>query len=476
MMTSDAAGHPFTEHVQYYFLAADMAAHAHDTTPPSPAFQVLNAATAETQPLMGVLYENSHIELAVGPERYRRALSQGNGPLWHLEWAGLTRPTTLVVEALATGCPFQGMLSAQHLEAPGHQTLYTLAELQGRSPTGEVFVNGQYDAVSAAPVPLARSYINVAPQPESASAWDFYQGFAPGTDFGPVANMTPCTWQGCSGQTPAFDFAAYELDQPMDGTAVFTFGAFQGQLWTVFDDTGQDVTGRVRFTARTPATVAADRYLHVRMSVNIVSTDRRYPQMIVTDLHAPIDCYTNDCNGIGTANSNVILLQPILGPAMRLEVQAIHGLVNGHPWNVNNQAHEHRLLDGNANYALSQAAFAALNSTSDDTFEHAGVDRMTRFDAYISSQRMYVYMDGAPAGCTLYPAGFALGGPVSVTWGDVLYHEGATDELVCSQERPFGFLHRHQCQETSRHFDDLGFQSGAALPAWDEARVPCNPY
>jgi hypothetical protein len=322
---------------------------------------------------------------------------------------------------------------------------------------------------------LARAYVQVAPQPESPSDWDWYQGFGRGTTFGPVTGMTPCTWTGCSGQTPAFDFASYELDQPMS-TALFTFGVFQGQLWEAFDDTGSDVTGRVRFTARTMGNVAAGHYLHVRMSVNIVSTDRRYPQMVVSDQPAPIDCFSAGCNGLGNATSNTLLIQPIQGPSARLEVQAIHGLVHGSQWNVNNQAHEHRLLDGNPNYALSASAYAALNTTTDAPFEHAGVDRMTRFDAYVGADRVYVYMDDAPAGCTQYPTSFALAGPVTVTFGDVLYHEGATDELVCAQARPYGFLHRHQCTETSRHFDDLGFRSGADVPAWDETRFPCNPY
>jgi hypothetical protein len=116
---------------EYYFTSADMAAHASDTTPPAAAFQVLAApalagqATSDgTQPLMAVLYQPSqaHTELSVGKERYRRATHQGPGPMWHLEWSGVTKPTTLVVEALASGCPFQGFLSPQALSAPPHQT------------------------------------------------------------------------------------------------------------------------------------------------------------------------------------------------------------------------------------------------------------------------------------------------------------------------------------------------------------------
>jgi len=40
---------------------------------------------------------------------------------------------------------------------------------------------------------------------------------------------------------------------------------------------------------------------------------------------------------------------------------------------------------------------------TESPFEHAGVDRMTQFDVYVSAQRLYVFMDGTPAGCTQFP-------------------------------------------------------------------------
>jgi len=145
-------------------------------------------------------------------------------------------------------------------------------------------------------------------------------------------------------------------------------------------------------------------------------------------------------------------------------------------------------LNSDPNGGLSTSAFAALNPSGDPPFEHAGMDRMTRFDAFISTQRLYVFMDGAPAGCTQYPTGWNMQpGPVTVTFGDVLYHELAPD-AVCGGPRLFQFGHEHQCTETTRHFDDLGFKSGVPAPAtgpaavlgaaftWDETRLPCASY
>jgi hypothetical protein len=30
--------------------------------------------------------------------------------------------------------------------------------------------------------------------------------------------------------------------------------------------------------------------------------------------------------------------------------------------------------------------------------------------------------------------------------------------------------------DTTRHFDNLGFKSGVAAPAWDESRLPCVDF
>jgi hypothetical protein len=208
----------------------------------------------------------------------------------------------------------------------------------------------------------------------------------------------------------------------------------------------------------------ATKFLHVTWSVNIVGTDRRYPQMIVSDQDAPVQDH------FSVATQNSLLIQTILGPNSRLEAQAIHGLVGGKPWDINNQAPEHRFIDYSEADSRGQGP-------QDSPLEHSGMDRMVRFDAYVSKDRAYVYFDGAPAGCMLYPSGFSLQGPVTVTFGDTLYHEGADDEGVCSTDANFVFLHAHQCSETTRHFDDLGFKSGVSAPGgWDATNFPCKAY
>jgi hypothetical protein len=167
---------------------------------------------------------------------------------------------------------------------------------------------------------------------------------------------------------------------------------------------------------------------------------------------------------------------------MNLQVEAFHGLVNGKPWAVNNQSPIHALIDydtwittgGNPS---SPTGTPQPIQPADSPFEHAGVDRMTTYDAYISANQLYVLMDGAPAGCVTLPTDpFALKGQVSITFGDVIYHEAAPDELMCAQPRPYAFLHEHECSETKRHWDDLGFKGGVAAPTWDSVNFPCKAF
>ena len=331
-------------HQIFYFGASDAAAHMSDATPPAMAFPVLAASTTDSQPLYAMLYsvQNAHTVLSVGRERFNRAANQGDGPLWHLEWSGLTQPTTLVVEALASGCPFQGFLAAQHLggnasggapeqiAAPPHQTFYTLADLQTASATGEVFVNGQFDTTMF-PQATARSFIQVSPQPHDPTAWDWYQGFSDNSAFDPV-NIA--AWADCHPndptcgrwQTSVFDFTGFSLDAP-NGVSALTYGSFLGEMWVAFDDTGQGTPGRLRFTATQSAFVVQDpqAFVHVTWSVNVEGDDSRYPQMILSDQPAPVQ------TGFANPDQNTLSIQPYHGPSMRLEVDAIHGLVGVMP-------------------------------------------------------------------------------------------------------------------------------------------------
>jgi hypothetical protein len=87
----------------------------------------------------------------------------------------------------------------------------------------------------------------------------------------------------------------------------------------------------------------------------------------------------------------------------------------------------------------------------------------------VSTSRVYLYTNGVPYGCADFPAGKMKAGPGTVTFGDSLYHSGVDLEAWY----PF---HKAKLQtQTSRHYSNLAFTSGAAAPPWDESIVPCVP-
>jgi hypothetical protein len=462
----DLGGGAFSER-QNYFDDAGTSAHASDFVPPTVAFRILTApppgsAASEVKPLMVVGYDTGHDELAVGKERFARAAHQGKGPLWHLEWSGLTGPTTLVIEALDSGCPYQGLLSPSHLSAPPHQTFSTLEDLRQTSPTSEVFVNGQFD-VTTLPRAIARTLVTVSPAASASADWDWNESFD-GT--GALANATDSPASGCFNcvrqRTSKFDVTFDRLDRVNDAP-VLAYGEVLGQLFLDYDDDAGGTIAVGQFTALQKAQIDPDssRFLHVAFSANSAATLRRYPQLIVSDQDAPL------FEALKNPDNDTLIFEPRGGPEISVLLAAIHGLVNGNPWAPD--------LPGAPIHTVNGPPPVGAPFPFEPPFEHVGIDRMTRFDVYISSARFYVLMDGAPAGCTVLPPEVVLRGPVTVTFGDVFFDEAAEPD-VCVAERPYDFLHRHQCRETSRRLDELGFKSGTALPAWDEARFPCTPY
>jgi hypothetical protein len=102
---------------------------------------------------------------------------------------------------------------------------------------------------------------------------------------------------------------------------------------------------------------------------------------------------------------------------------------------------------------------------NDEVGEHSSVDHRVLFDVFASTQRLYVFLDGQPYGCADMPSVGVPNGPVTVTWGDALYHS--------SVDITFAYHADHMQIEQRRHFDNLGFSSGVPAPSWDEARLPC---
>jgi hypothetical protein len=445
---------------RYYFTDGPEAGMRKDA---KPAFSAFSAEGDGRIPLMRVFYQNgcgmSHDELVGGMARFERAREQGDThALNEVHWSGLTGQTTLVVEALADGCPrLPGIL------APESRPAYTngfgnpeppwlsLDDAKALSSTGEVYVNGQFDEKSK-PRPIARSFVKV--KPAAAPDLDWFEGFDTQDAFGKAEEL-PCGHPiNCTGQfrwgTDAGDLAFASAEEGRHA-----YGSVLGEMWIAYADYEADTPGKFRFTAPKEGELKDDRYLYATMDVNAFTTARRYPQLIISDQQVPVQW------NLPKGRSLVIQTFGDWPYLYQLEV------CDHRDWDVNNQCptvDSYRYFEqGTTDRVQSLAPNAEVG-------ESTGPDRTTHFEVWISPSRAYLALDGAPYSCINLPSGAPGAGPVTVTFGDTLYHSGV-DALD-----NFQFMLETFRTDTTRHFDNLGFKSGVAAPAWDESRLPCVDF
>jgi hypothetical protein len=457
LYTSTAKGGSGRES-RYYFIDGPEAAARGGKTP---AFEVLTDGSADdVHPLMRVFYQNvcgmSHDELAAGESQFDRVYKQGDQvPYFGLHWSGITAETTLVVEALADGCPYPGFLGAksspQYTDDVGRTfpAWMTLDELQKASPTGEVYINGQHDRPTP-PRPIARSFVKISPGPKPDMDW--FMGFESPDVLGTLTEP-PCAEPNGGNCRQEFRQTSDTLDTIFMNveTDRWAMAPFLGELWLTYDDVAADVNGKFRLTPTQKAQMSADTYLHATMTTDAFTTNRRYPQIMISDSELPIQWHM--------ADANTLIIESFLDwPAKFLVEVCDHRL-----WDVNQQCPAFDMYHLNDPNDDTKVIGLAPN---DEVSEHLAMDRSTRFDVYVSTQRAYLFLDGQPYGCGNLPAAGVPSGPVTVTFGDVLYHSDADHTFLYT-----GAKLQH---ETRRHFDNLGFKSGVPAPPWNEARFPCR--
>lgn len=448
-------------HTRYYF--GDVAEKA-KRKEPALAFSVLKAKTEGAAPLYRVFYTKyqafGHDELVYSKTRFDRARFQGaDQPLTQLHWAGITGPTTLVVEALDSGCPYPGRLAAAPIaqaRVDGSATVtgyvdyaeaITPREAQATAPHGELYLNGQHDPTNA-PRAVARAFLRVEPQ--KPEPFDWFQGFTSGsqpqglteTDCGTPSGNCFQQWRQVSSE--------YDINWHTIVTGQRALGYEFGELWVRYADWAADTNGKFRITPSQKAQVNADSYLHATMEVTAITTGRRYPQLLISDRDAPIQDFLPE--------GNTIVLETFRNWPNYLELQ----VCDHRPWDVNNQCPFYQFYESkDANGEVMGLAPIA------EVGERTAADLPTRFDLFLSSKRAYIILDRKPYGCVDLPTAGIPTGDVTVTFGDVLYHSDA--------DSPLGFHKNHLQYDTERHFDNLGFSSGVAAPDWDMQRLPCVP-
>jgi len=231
----------------------------------------------------------------------------------------------------------------------------------------------------------------------------------------------------------------------------FAYGTMLGEFWVAYADYIADTPGKVRMTPTTKGVIAANSFLHVTMEVDSFTTGRRYPMLMISDQDPPVQWNMN------LGNTLTIQTFPDWPNTYQLEV------CDHRYWDVNNHCPKfdmyHLVNPSDPTMITGLAAGPEIG-------ERVGVDRSTRWDVYVSTRRAYLMFDGEPWGCADLPtAGVPVAGPVTVTFGDVLYHSGV-DHL-------FAFVKDRLPIVSRRHYDNMGFKSAVGPPAWDESRFPC---
>jgi hypothetical protein len=426
--------------------------------------------------------------LAAGEARFDLALHQGGRPINAVSWPGIKGKTRFIVEALDQGCPFpNGYINAMHVDAdvdrtsgePFNQPSITLDE--ARLSSGEVFINGQHEPNNR-PKPVARAYVDVTPDPKPEM--DFLETFDEGAEWEPFTK-----WQDNNCFVLRNSKWAIDTSGCTDN---FAYGPLLGQFVLGFADGGSSCN--VSMTPKNvPTAIAADRFLHVRMSTDIPSTNRRYPQIMITDrplyddpgpdegnffdvpVHNRLGKLSFQLSGPdgqeGTADDEpaeggqTIVVQPFAGYQ---ETQIEYCDKRG--WGVSQQCpranvYGHHAGDYTEEWEQSWTPVPVQGAM-------AGYDRPVKWDVYASTSRVYVFMDDKPAACAVLPQGRMPVGPVTVAYRAVLYHCGIDE--ASDPKSGHQYEHNYSLCHSDHHMDDFGIELSAPEPAWDESVLPCG--
>lgn len=425
-------------------------------------FGVLSAPGADAVLLHRVTYRTGSTfdVLGAGPAGYARVLHQG-GPVTSLTWSGLRDTTVLVVEALDAGCPFPGAyVGAFAADAQPFPTS-TLDTLRAKSPTGEVFLNGQFDAMNR-PQPIARSFVTVSPHKEEPM--DFRASFDDAADF---ANMTVYDHP----YARVYRNEKWSIETTNCDPSL-TYGPVLGQLFLGLSDCELSLVPRT-FKPR----IEAGSFLHVRVATDLPSTARRFPQILITSaLTVEADAVTSvDQIPIHRrAGSFYASDQP--GQESSIVVQTYYTYHEAQIHFCDHRGFGPTLPCPRANIygyeagdSLAQVEPWLPVAVMSDL---VGFDRPVRLDVYASTEQVYLFADGRPVGCAKLPSGSMPAGEVTVAYG-VVVNQSGDDELIL-REPGRAFERAYSQTHSDRRLDEFAMSVGTPAPAWDASRFPCE--
>jgi hypothetical protein len=228
------------------------------------------------------------------------------------------------------------------------------------------------------------------------------------------------------------------------------------------------------------AKLDSEKFLHVTMSVDIASTFRRYPQIMITD--TPVGdpatvAMTPDVpmirrlgplpiQHLPPGTNHTIIVQTFSGqPDLQIEFGDLRG------WGVSQQCPRANVYGYPAGES-NDLGWKEPWLPNPVLGEYVGHDRLVKFDVYATTSHVYVYVEDQPAGCAVLPEGRFPPGDVNINFGIAAYHIDA-DEFVTREDPREEYWSRTSAIHTDRKLDDLGIKSGVTLPPWD-TRLKCG--
>ncbi len=427
-----------------------------------------------------------------------------------VEVTDLTQPTVLVVEALASPCPFPGPLAPTHAdlrvtidEVPVEDriTFSLFTEVEVRARFGSLVRNGHGRGAGLAqpgpatpPVVLARTTVSVTPlgrgAPRTADFFDDFDGTSgPLVARGATADGNRTAKPGRQLSNTKWDFFIFN-DEADQGSVFET----RGTLHVTLPDWGQDVFASVVAVPRLPAALSDTSYLHLTFEVSSNATSRRYwwvglcgaaqaGQTFDAQRHftghlvnTPF-FYQPDGLNVSLEGWNCLQFFPRdgapfpLGPARGRTESDLRVMVNladaGLRENVVNVSPpQYPANEARPGWFLQRDGQGALGAPV--LTDQLLIAPRTRFDAWVRRDRLVLYVNGQQRVCNDFGSSRLTMAEAAVAVGQVLYHSAA-ERLEFARSFNLRTGQRYYLENLpyvdEREWDNVGFQAGVAAPA-----------
>jgi hypothetical protein len=427
-----------------------------------------------------------------------------------VEVTNLSGPTTLVVEAIDTACPFTGHLAPSHHdirvtidEVPAVDrvifSLFTAAEIQARY--GSLILNGHGPGATLGgqgpttpPKVLARTTIRVTPsgtaQPRTRDFFDDFDGRS-----GPItfANKVP---DADRAYTPGrhFSNAKWDFYSFNDHDELAAITEERGLLHVTLPDWEQDVFASVVAVPRRVAKLSSTTYLHLTYEVATNSTSRRYWWVGLCGAGEPGKTFDASNHFAGRLINTPFFYQP---DGYNVSVEGWNCLQffprDGAPFplpptNTRSQSDLRVMVNtagaparqsvvnlSPAQYPESAAApswfrqqDAAGNLGAPMLDDQLLISPRTRFDAYVRRDRVVLFVNGEQRLCNDFPNHALTMAEAGVAFGQVLYHSAA-ERLEFTRSYDDRGAQRYYLENApyadERDWDNLGYEEDLAAPS-----------